>query len=183
MEPYDQQTTQPSHPPNPRARISDGQEARPGQSSAPSGHPARAPGHGGGTHDSDVYRGGSLLSHHWRLIAAMTIVAIGVSVAVTYLTSSTQWEARDLVRVGPPALKRDFSGDPAYTNQVLQTVQQIASDQAVVDAAWNDASRMPALKLNRRGQVKFFWLNPQLVPIPHTDIRNISELEISGKGK
>ena len=74
----------------------------------------------------------------------MTIAAIGMSVAVTYFTSSTQWEARDLVRVGPPALKRDFSGDPAYTNQVLQTVQQIASDPAVVDAAWRDAGVAPA---------------------------------------
>jgi capsular polysaccharide biosynthesis protein len=74
----------------------------------------------------------------------MTIAAIGMSVAVTYFTSSTQWEARDLVRVGPPALKRDFSGDPAYTNQVLQTVQQIASDPAVIDAAWRDAGVAPA---------------------------------------
>jgi capsular polysaccharide biosynthesis protein len=69
----------------------------------------------------------------------MTLGAIGLSVVLTYVTSSTKWEASNLVRVGPPALKRDFSGDPAYTNQVLQTVRQIATDQAVVDAAWRDA--------------------------------------------
>jgi hypothetical protein len=69
----------------------------------------------------------------------MTLGAIALSVALTYATSSTKWEASNLVRVGPPTLKRDFSGDPAYTNQVLQTVRQIATDQAVVDAAWSDA--------------------------------------------
>ncbi len=68
----------------------------------------------------------------------MTLAAIAMSVAVTYFTSSTKWEASDLVRVGPPALPRTFS-DPAYINQVLQTIQQIASDQTVVDAAWRDA--------------------------------------------
>ena len=86
---------------------------------------------------------GTLLAHHWRLIVGMVITAIAVSVAVTYFTSSTKWQASELARVGPPALPRSFS-DPAYINQVLQTVQQIASDQAVVDAAWADAGVAPS---------------------------------------
>jgi capsular polysaccharide biosynthesis protein len=88
--------------------------------------------------------GGTLLSHHWRLIVAITAATIATSFFVTYFTSSTKWEASDLVRVGPPTLQRDFSGDPAYTNQVLQTVQQIASDPAVVEDAWREAGVAPS---------------------------------------
>ena len=84
-----------------------------------------------------------LFRYHWWLILGMTVAAVAISVAVTYLTSSTKWEASNLARVGPPALPRTFS-DPAYINQVLQTVQQIASDQAVVDAAWSDAGVAPS---------------------------------------
>jgi capsular polysaccharide biosynthesis protein len=121
MEPHDQ----PAAPSRPRSdpRITDGRESGRDRSSGSGGD-------GGGA--------ATLLSEHWRLIAAMTMIAVAVSVAATYLTSSTRWEATDLVRVGPPAIPRTFS-DPAYINQVLQTVQRIASDEAVVDAAWRDA--------------------------------------------
>ncbi len=114
------------------AKSSDGGEDRERSLGRPSGD-HRPPGIGAGT----------LLSLHWRLIVGMTIAAIAVSAAVTSFTSSTKWEASDLARVGPPALPRTFS-DPAYINQVLQTVQQIASDQGVVHAAWRDAGVAPA---------------------------------------
>lgn len=138
MEPFNRRTTPAQRRPAPYPRTSAGQQARHAPPVAPSDQSGRASGDGDAPPGPGDLGGGSLVSHHWLLIAAMTVVAIGVSVAATYLTSTTRWEASNLVRVGPPALPRSFS-DPAYINQVLQTVQQIASDQPVVDAAWRDA--------------------------------------------
>jgi hypothetical protein len=46
-------------------------------------------------------------------------------------------------------------------------------------AAWNDLTRTPVIRLNRRGQFKFHWADEKLTPLEGEELRNISALVIS----
>jgi hypothetical protein len=78
------------------------------------------------------------------------------------------WSLRDLATtlVGPKAAVRRVVGENGKA-------------VAIEPSSWTDTNRVPALKTNRRGQIKFFWLTAQLAPIPKTDIRAVKELEIT----
>ena len=79
------------------------------------------------------------------------------------------WSLREVTRtlVGPGAAATKLTGEGG---------RSVTLD----DKAWADAGRLPVLRINRRGQVKFQWVTPALVPIDGGDLRDVSAIDVKG---
>ena len=77
------------------------------------------------------------------------------------------WSARDVVAklVGPKARLVTVKG---LNRQVV----------AVDEAHWRDPARVPVMRINRRGLVKFFWTSPSGEPLDGGDLRGVTELDV-----
>jgi hypothetical protein len=77
------------------------------------------------------------------------------------------WSLRALVHalVGPAAAATQVQGEGGRA-------------VAIPPAAWADGAKTPVLRLNRRGQLKFHWVGPDLAPLAGEEIRQVSRVTI-----
>ena len=84
--------------------------------------------------------------------------------------SRSAWSARDVAAtlVGPGARVTQVKGENGLA---------VALDEA----AWKDAAKVPVLRVNRRGLLKFFWTSADGTPLPQGDVRGVVELHVASK--
>jgi hypothetical protein len=73
------------------------------------------------------------------------------------------------------ALAEHVAGAGAAVTQVLGAGGAAC---AIPDGAWRDGSRVPVLRLNRRGRFKFHWVDRALVPLEGDEVRFVERLVI-----
>jgi hypothetical protein len=84
--------------------------------------------------------------------------------------SRDAWSARDVAAAlyGPTARVTAVKGEDGKS--------------VVVDeAAWRDASRVPVLRINRRGLMKFFWSTTTGAPLVAGEVRGVTEIQVATK--
>jgi hypothetical protein len=81
------------------------------------------------------------------------------------------WSAREVAAtlVGPGARVTMVRGEDGK------------KEVAVEEAAWKDASKIPILRINRRGLVKFFWATADGNPLVAGEVRGVTEIHVSSK--
>jgi hypothetical protein len=77
------------------------------------------------------------------------------------------WSLRSLLDalVGPGASATGVGGEGGRTVEIPA-------------AAWTDASKTPVLRLNRRGQLKFHWVGPDLAPLDGGEVRHVTKVVV-----
>jgi hypothetical protein len=83
----------------------------------------------------------------------------------------TAWSLRDLAH--------DLVGDEA---RVVAVVGEHDERYTVRPDDWEDASRIPILRLNRRGHVKFEWVNRDLSPAEAERLREVTSVVLVSQG-
>jgi hypothetical protein len=80
------------------------------------------------------------------------------------------WSARDVAAAlyGPTARITSIKGEDG---------KSVTIDQA----AWRDAARIPVLRINRRGLVKFFWSTTTGAPLVAGEVRGVTEIQVATK--
>jgi hypothetical protein len=85
--------------------------------------------------------------------------------------SRDAWSARDVAAtlVGPGARITRVRGEDGKKDVELDA------------AAWKDATKVPILRINRRGLVKFFWATADGNPLVAGEVRGVTEIHASSK--
>ena len=124
----------------------------------------------------------------------------GGSTSMLKLTVVVDGETRtltedDLARVEPLSVPGD-SGEGKRDAWSLRTLVQalvgegavateVASEggrtQPIPPEAWADATRTPLLRLNRRGELKFHWVGPDLAPLPGEEVRKVTRVTVRAR--
>jgi hypothetical protein len=101
------------------------------------------------------------------------------------------WGESEFARVGPVAMQGD-SGDERQGYGLRELVATLVGPHArlvavkgdggktvaVAASDWADGTKVPVLRLNRRGLVKFQWLSPEGAPLPGQGVRGVRELVV-----
>lgn len=62
---------------------------------------------------------------------------------------------------------------------VTQLVDDTGKTLALDPAAWADASKIPVVRVNRRGMLRFQWANAELAPIAGEDLRGVAQIHLT----
>ena len=101
------------------------------------------------------------------------------------------WTEDDLAEVEPVTIDEAGADRDAFSLRTL-AAELVGPGAAVVEVrgetttmldaeAWADASRVPVLKLNRRGMLKLVWLDPGGQPTAGAEVRGVTELTFTTK--
>ncbi|HJZ83946.1 MAG TPA: hypothetical protein VKN99_02195 [Polyangia bacterium] len=102
------------------------------------------------------------------------------------------WTRTQLAGVRSLAVRGDSGEGKREGWSLRDLVSTLVDDQAAVvrlkgeggrvmpieAALWRDATRLPVLRLNRRGQLKFNWMSSAGQPDPGEGLRGVSEIQI-----
>lgn len=130
-----------------------------------------------------------------RTAKADVVDPSALAIAVTVDGVPKTWALSDIAKVRAMEVEGD-SGEGARNAWSLRQVAttlvgpgarvvalaDAAGKSVAIDAAgWADAARLPLLRVNRRGIVKFHWASPDGEPLEGNELRGVAKIELVTK--